>query len=176
MKIFIIRLNALLYHQMTLHSVCCCVHHAAGCIPEYNAVFDDIFLPPSTDSSGFGFVTLGGSSFADLAQTTDGFAFGGQGELLHFLKSFWQPTVLVTTSYFTTIYCFSFMKTPTSHGQTLERRYSGRAWALRQKTTTVRKAVMKRTLIMGTFTLSQSCHYQRYVKLSCHTVAFHFPH
>uniref|UniRef100_A0A671XAR3 E3 SUMO-protein ligase RanBP2 n=1 Tax=Sparus aurata TaxID=8175 RepID=A0A671XAR3_SPAAU len=39
-------------------------------------VFIDNCVPPTTDSSGFGFNTLGGFSFADLAKNTDGFAFG----------------------------------------------------------------------------------------------------
>uniref|UniRef100_A0A7N6AR43 E3 SUMO-protein ligase RanBP2 n=1 Tax=Anabas testudineus TaxID=64144 RepID=A0A7N6AR43_ANATE len=34
------------------------------------------FIPPSTDSSIFGFQSLSGCSFADLAKNTEGFAFG----------------------------------------------------------------------------------------------------
>uniref|UniRef100_A0A671XBI1 E3 SUMO-protein ligase RanBP2 n=1 Tax=Sparus aurata TaxID=8175 RepID=A0A671XBI1_SPAAU len=43
---------------------------------EAQSIFIDNCVPPTTDSSGFGFNTLGGFSFADLAKNTDGFAFG----------------------------------------------------------------------------------------------------
>uniref|UniRef100_A0A8C2ZFZ6 E3 SUMO-protein ligase RanBP2 n=1 Tax=Cyclopterus lumpus TaxID=8103 RepID=A0A8C2ZFZ6_CYCLU len=46
----------------------------------FNSVFHDTFFAPTTDSldPNFGFKSLGGSSFADLAQNTDAFAFGSQ--------------------------------------------------------------------------------------------------
>lgn len=45
-------------------------------------MFDSNFAPLTTDSA-FGFNSLGGFSFADLAKNTEGFAFGSKGWFHH---------------------------------------------------------------------------------------------
>lgn len=44
----------------------------------------------TTDLPSFGFCSLGGSSFADLAQKSEAFAFGSQGvpSYWHFLENY----------------------------------------------------------------------------------------
>lgn len=131
----------------------------------FSSVFNDTFhVPPTTDSSSFGFNSLGGFSFADLAKNTDGFAFGAKGWLQLWHLIMLCLTVLAYRYQYTTntiifhyvFIALSFMKTLTSRGQTLERQYLGPQWPRHQKTTATRRVVMKRRLpIMWTFTSSQ---------------------
>lgn len=78
----------------------CCVQHTICWNPAHNmkgiiktafsSVFHDVFLTPTTDSSSFGFDSLGGFSFADLARNTESFAFGTQGQLQHWHLLRWS--------------------------------------------------------------------------------------